>query len=332
MSFKKLSINQLVRLSVTSMLTVAACTFVTPAMADYPDKPVRLIVPYAAGGSVDTMARVLGEKMGELLKQSFIVENKAGGGSNIGAGFVANASPDGYTLLLGTSAALAVNTSLYDKLSYDPIADFSPISLGAKLPSMVLVSAKREEKTLNELNAVLKAEGEAAFYASSGNGTPAHLGTELYKHELGLKTVHVPYKGGAPALMDMVANRATFMIAILPEAASFVKQGQLRALAVTTKERLPAYPDLPTVSESGLPGYEIEAWYALVAPAGTPENIIATLNKAFNAALQDKSVAARLENMGFVVVGSTPEELSAHMKNEKEKWKKVIDQANIKAD
>lgn len=332
MLFKKLSMHQRLTGSVTSVLTAAACAFVTPAMADYPDKPVRIIVPYAAGGSVDTMARVLGEKMSALLKQSFIVENKAGGGSNIGAGYVASASPDGYTLLLGTSAALAVNTSLYDKLSYDPIVDFAPISLGAKLPSMVLVSAKRNEKTLGELNAVLKKEGEAAFYASSGNGTPAHLGTELYKHELGLKTVHVPYKGGAPALMDMVANRATFMIAILPEAAPFVAQGQLRALAVTTNERLPAYPDLPTVSESGIPNYEIEAWYALVAPADTPENVIATLNKAFNDALQDKAVIARLENMGFVIVGSTPQELSAHMKKEKSKWKKVIDLANIRAD
>lgn len=330
--FLKKSINQLFKVSITSVITASSCAFVTPAMASYPDKPVRIIVPYAAGGSVDTMARILGEKMGDILKQSFIVENKAGGGSNIGAGFVANASPDGYTLLLGTSAALAVNTSLYNKLSYDPLVDFSPISLGAKLPSMVLVSTKRDEKTLAELNAILKKEGDASFYASSGNGTPAHLGTELYKHELGLTSGHVPYKGGAPALMDMVANRANFMIAILPEAAPFIKQGQLRALAVTSKERLPAYPDVPTVSESAIPGYEIEAWYALVAPTGTPKNVISTLNTAFNEALKDKSVASRLENMGFIVVGSTPEELGAHMKNEKEKWKKVIDQANIKAD
>jgi tripartite-type tricarboxylate transporter receptor subunit TctC len=329
MSLKKLRLASLGAAAVAA----AALSFSAPAAADFPDRPVRIVVPYAPGGSVDSMARIVGDKMSTLLKQPFIIENRAGGGSNIGAFAVASAAPDGYTVLLGTSAALATNTSLYSKLNYDPIKDFQPIALGAKLPSMVLVSSQRDIKSIDELNAELKKEGDAAFYASSGNGTPAHLGTELYKHEVGgLKTVHVPYKGGAPALADMVANRATFMIAILPEAAPFVKQGQLRALAVTTKERLPEWPDLPTVAESGIPGYEIEAWYALVAPAGTPADAVATLNKAFNEALQDPTVSTRLKNMGFVIAGGTPEELGAHMKSEKEKWKKVIDLANIKAD
>lgn len=325
-------LKKMINTPVQALALATALTCTAPAFAAYPDHAVRIVVPYAAGGSVDTMARIVGDKMGELLKQPFIVENKAGGGSNIGAAYVANSKPDGYTLLLGTSAALAVNTSLYDKLSFDPLTDFSPIAIGAKLPSVVLVSAKRDINTLGELNASLKKEGEAAFYASSGNGTPAHLGTELYKHELGLKTVHVPYKGGAPALADMVANRANFMIAILPEAAPFVTQGQLRALAVTSKERLPAFPDLPTVAESGLPGYEIEAWYALVAPAGTPENVIAILNKAFNEALKDDAVANRLKTMGFTIAGGTPQALSAHMQSEKVKWKKVVELANITAD
>lgn len=315
-----------------AVLTIAAVVCTAPAAAGYPEQPVRIVVPYPAGGSVDAMARIMGEKMGELLKQTFIVENRAGAGSNIGASYVANSPADGYTLLLGTSAALAVNTSLYKDLNYDPAKDFKPIVLGAKLPSFVLVSAKQNVKTLDELNASLKKKGESAFYATSGNGTPSHLGAELYKRELGLKTVHVPYKGGAPALTDMVANRADFMIAIVPESTPMVQQGQLRALAVTSKERLPSFPDLPTVAESGLPGYEIEAWYALVAPAGTPDEVISKLNKAFNDALADKAVANKLETMGFRIAGGTPEELGKWMASEKAKWKKVIVDANIKVD
>jgi len=327
-------LTKFVRLHVAAAaLTGAVAGFAAPASAaDYPEQPVRIVVPFPAGGSVDALARVMGQKMGDLLKQPFIVENRPGAGSNIGAGFVAHAKADGYTLLLGTSAALAVNTSLYGKLNYDPIKDFKPVVLGAKLPSFVLVSAKQDVKTLKELNDSLKKQGDGAFYASSGNGTPSHLAAELYKRDLGLKAVHVPYKGGAPALTDMVANRANFMVAIVPESAPMVQQGQLRALAVTSKERLSGYPDLPTVAESGVPGYEVEAWYALVAPAGTPDAVVATLNKAFNEALKDQQVADKLKTMGFQIAGGSSKELGDLMASEKAKWRKVIQEANIKVD
>jgi len=313
-----------------AVMAAASVIGSTAAVAAYPDKPIRIIVPYPAGGSVDTLARTLGQKLSEDFKQPIVVENRAGGGSTIGASYVAESEPDGYTLLLGTSAALAVNVSLYKNLSYDPIKDFEPVILGAKLPSFVLISSKQNIKTIQELNESLKKLGDSANYATSGNGTPSHLGTELYKRELGLSAVHVPYKGGAPALADMVANRANFMIAIVPESTPFVQSGQLRALAVTSTERLPDYPDLPTVSEI-VPGYSLEAWYALVAPAGTPADVVATLNKAVNAALDDEEIAGKLKATGFQLAGGTPEELHELMVSEKAKWKKVIEDAHITA-
>jgi tripartite-type tricarboxylate transporter receptor subunit TctC len=296
----------------------------------YPDKPIRIIVPYPPGGSTDVLARTVGQKVGELLGQTVLVENRAGASGNIGAAYVAKGPADGYTLFLGTSTALSVNQSLYKDLPYDPQKDFKPIILATMLPSIVVVGSSLKVNTLQELNAYLKAT--PSTYASSGNGTPAHLGGELYKKMAGVNVVHIPYKGGAPALTDLVGGQTTYMIAILPESMPMVKSGQLKALAVTTKERLAAYPDLPTVSESGIPGYELIGWYGFLAPSGTPDAIMTKLNKAFDTALQDPSIASKFTAMGFEVVGGPANKLTDLMKTETVKWKKVIDDANIRID
>ena len=312
-----------------SLLASLLATGASAAPA-YPAKPIRLIVPYPAGGSTDVLARMLGQKIGESLGQTVIVENRPGASGNIGASFVAKSEPDGYTLFLGTSTALSVNPSLYKTLPYDPRKDFAPIVLATMLPSLVVVNDKVPVKTVQELTDWLKGPGRTASYASSGAGTPAHLGGELYKWLTGTHATHVPYKGGAPALTDLVGGQTAYMFAILPEAMPLVKTGQLRALAVTTAKRLPAYPDIPTVTESGVPGYELIGWYGFLAPAGTPPAIIDTLNKAFNKGLQDPEARKKLQDLGFEVAGGPPQALSDLMRSESVKWKQVIDKADIK--
>ncbi|MBO9357844.1 tripartite tricarboxylate transporter substrate binding protein [Bordetella petrii] len=313
-------------------LALAALAAAPTASAAYPDQPIRIVVPYAAGGSTDLVARMLGESVGQQLGQSVIVENRPGAASNIGTGYVAKAAPDGYTLVLATSTALATNPSLYKNLSFDPQKDFEPIILTSTLPNIVVVNQKLPVRDLAGLNAYLKGPGGPYSYASAGAGSPSHLGGELYKRSLGVDLIHVPYKGGAPALTDLVGEQTTFMIAVVPEAMPLVHDGRLRALAVTTKQRLAAYPDLPTVAESGMPGYELIAWYGLLAPAGTPAPIIDTLNKAFNKALQDPAIAKKMQDMGFVIDGGPPSVLAERIRTETAKLKEIIDQAGIKMD
>ncbi len=299
------------------------------APADYPKKAITIVVPYPPGGSTDALGRLLGDKIGAALGQSVIVENKAGASGNIGAVAVKNAPSDGYTLFLGTSTALSVNQSLYPDLPYNPQKDFEPIILATFLPSIVAVPSSLPVKTLPELTAYIKSQGGKVNYASSSNGTPSHLGAELYKRMANVEAAHIPYKGGAPALVDLVAGRTSFMFAILPESMPMVKSGQLRALAVTTAQRLPAYKDIPTVAES-IPGYELLGWYGFLAPKGTPKPIIKKLNEAFNKALQDPATKERLSTMGFEIAGGSSERLGDMMRTESVKWKKVIDEAGIK--
>ncbi|PWK35244.1 Bug family tripartite tricarboxylate transporter substrate binding protein [Cupriavidus plantarum] len=333
-----ISLPALVAATRVTIAAVIAASVIAPAQAadeasDFPAKPIRIVVPYAAGGSVDLLARALGERVGAKLGQPVVVESRPGAGSNIGAAFVAKAPADGYTLLLGTSAALAVNVSLYKNLSYSPLKDFRPVMLATRLPSLVVVNASSPVKSMKELTPYLSSQGAQASYASAGNGTPAHLGGELYKKLANLpRLVHVPYKGGAPALADLLGNQTTMMIAIAPEALPMVKDGKLRALAVTTSQRLAQFPDLPTVAESGVPNYELVAWYGLVAPAGTPLPIVAKLNTAFNEALEDPKVRARLTDMGFDLVGGPPSVLENQMRSEAAKWAKVIKDSQIEMD
>ncbi|CAM3761426.1 Bug family tripartite tricarboxylate transporter substrate binding protein [Bordetella tumulicola] len=313
-------------------LTLTAVMAVPIASAAYPDQPIHFVVPYSAGGSTDLLARMLGEKVGNQLGQTVIVENRPGAGSNIGTGYVAKSEPDGYTILMATSTALATNPHLFKNLQYDPQKDLAPIILTSTLPSMVVVNDKLPVKTIAELNTYLKGPDGPHTFASAGTGTPAHLGGELYKRSLGVNVIHVPYKGGAPALTDLVGGQTDFMIAVAPEAIPLVKDGRLRALAVTTKTRLAAYPDLPTVAESGIPGYELIAWYGVLAPAGTPAPIIDKLNAAFDKALQDPAVAKKMGEMGFVIDGGTPSVLTERIRTESAKMKELIEQANITLD
>lgn len=301
-------------------------------VADFPARPIKIVVPYPPGGSTDFLARLLGQKLRDSLGQPVVIDNRAGASGNIGASFAAKAPADGYTIFLGTSTALAVNPHLYKPLPYDPQKDFAPIILATTLPSLVVVNAAVPVKSMAELMEYVKTNPAQATYASSGNGTPAHLGAEMYKKMTGSQIRHIPYKGGALALGDLVAGQTTMMFGILPEALPLVKDGRLRALAITTARRSSLVPDLPTVSESGVPGYELVGWYAFLAPAGTPKEIVAKLNKAFGAALQDKEVREKLSGAGFEIAGGQPERLADLIRLESKKWEQVVIDAKVKID
>lgn len=300
--------------------------------ADFPNKPIRIIVPYPPGGSTDALARMLGQKLSTRFEQPVVVENRAGASGNLGANLAAKSPPDGYTLFLGTSTALAVNPHLYPSLPYNPQQDFAPLILATSLPSLVVVNSAVPVSTIKELNEYLKRRPESVNYASSGNGTPAHLGVEMYKNMTGLSITHVPYKGGAPALVDLVGGQTSLMFAILPESWPLVKDGRLKALAITTAERSPLMPDVPTVAEAGVPGYELVGWYGLLAPAGTPKEIVNKLNQALDQALREKDVLDKLTAAGFQVEGGKPERLGQLMRSESAKWGQVVRDANIKLD
>lgn len=318
--------------AVMMMAAGTAAAQTADAAADFPQKPIKIVVPYPPGGSTDVLGRMMGQKISAKLGQPVVVENRAGASGNLGASYAAKSAPDGYTLFLGTSTALAVNPHLYPNLTYDPQKDFAPLILATTLPSLVVVNSSVPVKTLKELNEYAKAKDGALNYASSGNGTPAHLGAEMYKKMAGIKMTHVPYKGGAPALTDLAGGQTSVMFAILPESWPLVKDGRLRALAITTPQRSPLMPELPTVAEAAVPGYELVGWYGFLAPAGTPKPIVAKLNKALDEALQDKEVRAKLTTMGFEVAGGSPERLGDLMRSESKKWGQVVRDGNIKVD
>jgi len=270
---------------------IAASVIVAAALpaqaADYPTKPIRIVVPYAAGGSTDALARMVAEQLGKRLGQTAIVENKPGASEQIAITSVTKATPDGHTILLSTLSGLAVNPGLYGaKLPYDPLKDLAPVLLAATVPSVVVVHPLVPAKTMAELGSYLKANPGKISYASAGNGTPSHLGMEYYKKANGVDPVHVPYKGGAPALQELMGGQVQLMMALVPEAMPMVKSGRLRALAVTSPKRLPAHPDVPTVAESGGKDFDMTFWYAFMAPAGTPPEIVTKLNRTIDTVKQ----------------------------------------------
>ncbi|WP_240988306.1 Bug family tripartite tricarboxylate transporter substrate binding protein [Cupriavidus phytorum] len=316
---------------------LVACTALVSTMAasyaaDYPTKPIRLVVPYPAGGSTDAVARMVGQKLSVKFGQPVVVENRPGASEAIAASFVAKSAPDGYTIFLSTMTGLSVNPSLYSKLAYAPQKDFAPITLAATIPSVIVVNPNVPAQSMPELLKYLKSRPGTEGYASAGNGTPSHLGMELYKRVMHLDTTHVAYKGGAPTLQDLMAGQVRVMMALVPEAMPLVKAGKLRALAITTAKRSTEYPDLPTVAESGVPGFEMIFWSAFVAPAGTPKDVIAKLNREIDGILHEKETRAKLTEMGLEPAGGSPESLSTFIKNETGKWKKVVDDAGIKLD
>ncbi|WP_342239204.1 Bug family tripartite tricarboxylate transporter substrate binding protein [Inquilinus sp. OTU3971] len=308
---------------------LAACFALPAGMASaadaFPSRTVTLVVPFAAGGSTDLIARIIAEKMTEDLGQTVIVENKAGAGGNIGADAVAKADPDGYTILMGTIATHALNPAVMKQMPYDPVKDFAPVSLLVLVPNVLEVNPELPVKTVQELIALLKSKPGEYSYASSGIGTPLHLSGELFKSLAGVDMIHVPYRGAGPALNDVVANQVPIMFDNLPSSTAFIKAGTLRALAVTTKTRSASFPDLPTMEEAGVPGYETYTWNALFAPAGTPQAVIDRLNAAAVKAVKDPATQPRLAELSATVVGSTPDELAKHVVAELAKWAPIVE-------
>ncbi|MEH3127431.1 tripartite tricarboxylate transporter substrate binding protein [Agrobacterium cavarae] len=310
----------------------ALLTFNAGAHAQaYPERTITLVVPFAAGGSTDVVARVIAQKMGDALGQQIVVENVAGAGGNLGADRVARAEPDGYTILMGTVATHALNPLILKTKPYDPEKDFAPISLLVVVPNVLVVNPQLPVNNVAELIALLKAEPDKHAYASSGNGTPLHLSGELFKRMAGVEMQHVPYKGSGPALNDLLGNQISIMFDNLPSSSAHIKSGTLKALGVTTAERASSFPDVPTIAET-VPGYETYTWNALFAPAGTPPEAITKLNEAAKTALADPDVAKRMADFSAKIVGSSPEELKTHVSEEIAKWGPVVKEANVQMD
>ncbi|MCW5637110.1 MAG: 4-oxalomesaconate tautomerase, partial [Rubrivivax sp.] len=303
-----------------------------PALAQgYPSKTITIVVPTAAGGGNDAMARTIAQKLGPLLGQTIIVDNRAGANGSIASEFVARAAPDGHTLMLGYIATHAMNPAL-QKLRYDPVADFEPIGLVGSSPTLMVAHAGAPFKDVKELVAQLKAKPDRYTYASAGNGTAPHYAAELFKLNAGVVMLGVPYKGSAPAVSDTIGGQTQVMFPSLFTAVPHVKSGKLRALAVAGPKRSPLLPDVPTLKEAGIEGVEVEQWYAFFAPAKTPKPIIEKLNKALNQVLADKEIEKRIEDHGADVRSSTPAELGALVKSELAKWKGVVQRAKLSAD
>jgi len=301
------------------------------ARADgYPDRPVKWIVPFPPGGAMDSIARTLGESMGKQLGTSFIVENRAGAGGNIGAASVARAKPDGYTILI-VANGMAVNPALYPDLNYDPVKDFAPISLLAVVPNVLVANpARTGAASVQDVIAQAKAQPNHYTYASAGVGTSIHLAGELFLSMAKVEMLHVPYKGSGPAIADLLGGQVDYMFDSITSAKPHIEAGKLRALGVTTAKRSAALPDVPTIAESGLPGYELMPWFAAFAPAGTPPEVVARLNAAMREALADAKVRATLESIGAESIGGSPEELRDHLARETAQWKTLVKERGIK--
>lgn len=303
------------------------------ARADYPERPIQWIVAYAAGGGSDTVARILAEHIAPALAQSIVVENKPGGGATIGARAAASAEPDGYTVFSADNGVLIYNTALYKKLSYDPAKDFRPLGLMVRFPLLLVVGADSESQDIAGLVARAKASPGAIDYASPGIGSPHHLAMERMMREAGLEFTHVPYKGAAPALVDLTGGHIEFMIVDYPSGAGQLKAGKIRPLAVCSAARLPSLPDVPTVAEAlGLNGFEAYAWQGLVVPAGTPDAIVDRWSTLLAAALADPAVDKRLREIGLEPLQGGPKEMQALMDADRAVWLPLISSLNITLD
>ena len=311
--------------------TLPAARAQAPA-ASWPSKPIRWVVPFPPGGAMDAIARTLGEKAGKTLGQPFVIENKPGAGGNIGADFVAKQPGDGYTLMI-TSIGMATNKPLYGKLSYDPIKDFAPVSLLAVVPNVLVTNATQPDvKTAKDVIAAARKTPGKLTYASAGNGTSIHLAGEVFTSLAQVDMLHVPYKGSGPAVTDMLGGQVNYMFDSITSARPHIESGKLRALGVTTAKRSKTLPNVPTLAEAGLPGYEVSPWFAVFMPAATPKDIVAKVNAALLEAMKDPDVVKRFETIGAEPVGSTPEEMAQHLARESERWTKLIQERGIKLD
>jgi tripartite-type tricarboxylate transporter receptor subunit TctC len=297
----------------------------------YPSKPIRFVVPFTPGGSNDVLARVIGEKIAQEWKQPVVVENKPGAGGNIGAEMVAKAPPDGYTFLIAANNILAINPSLYDKVPFDPLKDFAPVTLLGNVPIVLVVNPSLPAKSVKELIALGKA-GDGLTYASGGSGTPQHLSAELFRSMTGTKMTHVPYKGNAPAVTDLMGGQVQMLFSPINSVLPHIKSGKLRALAVASDTRLASLPNVPTVAESGVPGYRSDIWIALVAPARTPPDIVNGMQQQVARALAHPDVKEKLLAQGIEPASSTPAELDALIRSDLARWTKVVKESGARAE
>ncbi|MGN6457088.1 MAG: Bug family tripartite tricarboxylate transporter substrate binding protein [Achromobacter mucicolens] len=317
-------------------ITIAAASalaFSSAAIADaYPTKPIRLIIPFAVGGSTDNLGRVLAARLSEKLGQQVVADNRPGAGGNIGTDLVAKAPADGYTLLFATEGTLGINPSLYRKLPFDPEKDFTPIAQFASVPNILVVNPKVQAKTVEELAAYAKSKPASLNMGSAGNGTTNHLSGELFQSMTGTSFTHVPYKGSGPAMADLLADQIQLMFDNLPGSLPHVKAGSLRALAVTSAKRSPLLPDVPTMAEAGVPGYDVEVWFGVAAPKGLPAQALATLSKAITEISQEPATIEKILNIGATPLTSTPAEFGSRIQEARLKWAPIVAHSGAKID
>ena len=301
------------------------------AQADWPQKPVRIVVGFAPGGTTDITARIVAEQLSTALKQTFVVENKTGAGGNVAATEVARAAPDGYTFLMGTPGTQAINQFLFAKMPYDTAKDFQPVSFVVRIPNVLMVHPSVPARTIEELIALARSKPGALTYGSPGTGSPGQLSTELFKTQAKIFVTHIPYRGSAPMLQDLMAGQIQMSIDNLPSALPHIKSGKLRALGVTSPSRSDQLPDVPTIA-SVLPGFSAESWFVLMAPAGTPRPIVDRLSAEVDRILKRKEIVERFKGLGADVVGGTPESLGRFIADETKKWQHVVKVSGAKVD
>ena len=321
-----MKLQLIARLATALVLALAGGTLHAQA---YPTKPVRLIVPYPPGGGTDFFARTVSARLSDNLGQQVVVENRPGAATIIGAEAVAKSAPDGYTILLGDTATFAVNPTLYKKLPYDPLKSFEPITLTGRFALLLVVHPSVQANSVSELIALAKAKPGTLNYASPGPGSPHHLAMELFKQRTGINMVHVPYKGAGPAIQDLLGGQIPTMFLDLAAGAPQIKGGKIRALAVASPKRIAALPELATIADSGLPGYEAWAWQGLVAPAGTPKEVIAKLGAEYVKAINDAGIRQKIVDAGVDPLQSSPQEFADYIRSEQGKWANVVKEGNI---
>jgi tripartite-type tricarboxylate transporter receptor subunit TctC len=328
----RVTATTLVLTTVAAIAGAAAALAPAVAQQEYPNRPITLVVPYSAGGGNDVMARAAAERMSKTLGQQIVIENRGGAGGSIATRQIAKSAPDGYTLGLGGTGTLAINPTLYPNVGYDPRKDFAPVGLIATSALVVLVNPAVPAHSIAELIALVKAKPGEINYASAGAGSGIHLGTEYFASRAGIKITHVPYKGSGPALTDLIGGHVMIYFSSLPPAISLMKEGKVRALAVTGAKRSVLFPDLPTVAESGLPGFEAVLHYGIVAPAGTPRPIVDKLNAALRAAVLSEELRVRIAADGAEPLASTPEEYAADIDREETKWSEIVRSSGAKVE
>lgn len=309
----------------------AALPFAVHAQSSYPDKPVRFIVPYPPGGGTDVVARIVQERFAQALAQPVLIENRGGAAGSLGTDIAAKSAADGYTVLF-TLSSHTINPAIYPKLPFDTVKDFAPVGMVASLPQILVANPQFPPNTVAELTALAKAKPGTLSFASVGNGSPGHLAGELYKLRTGTQLVHIPYRGGGPAVTDVMGGQVPLLWVSIPAAAQFVKAGKLKALAVSTTKRSAAFPDVPTMQEAGVADFEVDSWYAMFVPAKTPKSVVDRLNRALNAVVAQPEVRERLLAQGSEGVGGTPEALGKIVDAELPRWARLAKDANIRAE